>query len=68
MGNSEFCDIHMKHIINHCPYMYRLFDFISLRLLVNKTFVNMEAPACQWMDGTTSSANAHPVCREKLVI
>lgn len=48
--------------------MNRLLDFISLRLLVNKTFVNMEASASQWMDGTTSSANAQSVCREKLVI
>jgi len=44
------------------------FLFLSLRLLVSKTLVNMEASAFQRMDGTTSSANAHPVCKEKLVI
>lgn len=54
---------------NHRPkYSYRIFDFISLTLLVNKTLVNMEAPVSQCMDGTSSNANARQVCWVKCVI
>lgn len=46
--NSGFCYNDNEHLVNHRPkYSYRIFDFISLTLLGNKTLVNMETPVSQ---------------------